>query len=181
MAVEILLGALRIIVFLLIIICYYAGFFRRVKIEKRNIGPFKVVYKEHRGPYKGTSKIQNEIYYKLLKDYKIATYRGIGIYYDNPKKTVKEELRSVAGCILEEKYYGKMGELKKEGFQTMTIAKGNFYVSEFPFKNSLSIIAGTMKVYPKFNKFMNKKGIKEKEMVEVYDVPNKKIIYMMKE
>ena len=36
-----------------------------------------------------------------------------------------------------------------------------------------------MKVYPEINKFVEKNGLKQKEIMEVYDVPAKKIIYIM--
>jgi len=94
--------ALLIIIAVLIIlsiVAYRAGFFHPVKVTKQKVGPYKIVYEEHLGPYKETGKIQDRIYAEL-KQHNIATSRGIGIYYDNPKDTPAEECRSKVGCIL---------------------------------------------------------------------------------
>ena len=91
---------------------YYVGFFAKIQIEEREVGPFKVVYEEHIGDYRGTGKIMDEIYHSLLDD-GIETYKGFGIYYDDPKTTEKDKLRSIAGCILEENDHLKISELQK--------------------------------------------------------------------
>ena len=181
MALQILSGVFNFLFFLVIILFYYAGGLKRIRIFKGKFGPFVLVYDDHTGPYNGTSKIQNDIYNKLLKEHKIQTFQGFGIYYDNPKKVPKNELRSIAGCILEKKDQNKKKELLQAGFKIKEIKQSEFYWTEFPFRNSLSIMVGIMKVYPRFKKFLKKNNIKENEMMEIYDVPKKKIIYLMKE
>ncbi|MFW6222251.1 MAG: hypothetical protein ACOC3T_01430, partial [Bacteroidota bacterium] len=53
-----------------------------------------------------------------------------------------------------------------------------YIVAEFPFKGKLSIIFGIMKVYPSIEKFVKKKGYSnDGAVMEIYDVPNKKILY----
>jgi hypothetical protein len=184
---EIDMTILKIIfsIFLLILISVaiffnYIGFFSKVVIEEKQMGPFTLVYDEHKGDYKGTAKIQDNIYYSLLNDYKIETFHGFGIYYDDPKTVPTEKLRSIAGCILEKSDYEKIETLKEKGFKIKKIPKQNSVVVEFPFRNTFSIIAGIMKVYPKIEKYIEENNLTKNEMMEIYDNPSKKIIYLMK-
>jgi predicted XRE-type DNA-binding protein len=51
---------------------------------------------------------------------------------------------------------------------------------EFPYKNSFSIIAGIIKVYPKIEQYIQDNNLKTNEIMEIYDVPSNKIIYLMR-
>jgi hypothetical protein len=180
MAVKIISGVLALFIIGLIAFFGHIGVFSKVVIDEKEMGPFVLVYNEHKGDYKHTAKIQDDIYYSLLNDHKIETYKGFGIYYDNPKKVPVEELRSIAGCILEPSDYDKIEMLQENGFNIKEIPQQNSIVTEFPFKNQFSIIAGIMKVYPKIEKYIEKHNLTTSEMMEIYDVPSKKIIYLMK-
>jgi len=177
---KIIFGIFLLLLIGVVIFLNYIGFFSKIVIEEKQMGPFILVYGEHKGDYKGTAKIQDDIYYSLLNDNKIETFKGFGIYYDDPKKVPTEELRSIAGCILEKSDYKKIETLKERGFKIKEIIKQNSIVVEFPFKNTFSIIAGIMKVYPKFEEYIEKNNLTKNEMMEIYDNPSKKIIYLMK-
>ena len=177
---KIIIGIFLLVLIGVAIFLNYIGFFSKMIIEEKQMGPFVLVYDEHKGDYKGTAKIQDDIYYSLLNNYKIETFKGFGIYYDDPKKTPTEKLRSIAGCILEKSDYEKIETLKEDGFKIKEIVKQNSVVVEFPFKNTFSIIAGIMKVYPKIEKHIEENNLTKNEMMEIYDTPSKKIIYLMK-
>lgn len=79
---------------------YYGGF-KKIHVETKQAGGEVFVYEEHIGPYSETGKIADKIYYALLNEDKIETFRGCGIFYDNPKQVESDKLRSEIGCILE--------------------------------------------------------------------------------
>jgi len=172
----IIIGILGLIAVLLMGYLYYMGFFNKIEITEKEMGPYKVVFKEHIGDYKETGKIMDEIYYSLLDD-DVETYKGFGIYYDDPKVVEKDKLRSIAGSIIEEKDYDKIDKLKDKS-DIKTIDKTRSITTEFPFRNKMSVIFSLMKVYPELNKYIDSKGYKKGDVMEVYDVPNKKINYV---
>jgi hypothetical protein len=157
----------------------YIGLFGKVTIEEKEMGPFVLVYEEHKGDYRGTAKIQDDIYNSLLKDYEIETFKGFGIYYDKPGEVPTDELRSIAGCILEESDYDKIDFLEEKEFNIREIPGQDSIVAEFPFKNKFSIFVGIMKVYPKIEDYIKEHNLANNEMMEIYDIPSKKIIYLM--
>lgn len=160
----------------LFVFSYYGGFKKvNCRIEKQ--GGETLVYKQMTGDYAKSGKLMDEIYYSLLNDYGIETFKGFGMYYDNPKEVEKSELRSEVGCIIEEKDTSRLAEIK-EDFKIKTFPEGSFAVAEFPSKGKLSVFFGIMKVYPAIDKFVEKQGYKKEGYVmEIYDVPNKKILY----
>ncbi len=168
-----------IVVIVSIVFLNYIGFFSNIIIEEKEMGPYVLVYENHKGDYKGTAKIQDDIYYSLLSNHNIKTYKGFGIYYDNPKEVATENLRSIAGCILDKSDYDKKDYLIKSGYNINEIATRKSLVVEFPYKNNFSVVAGIMKVYPKIEKYIKENGLENKEMMEIYDVPGGKIIYLM--
>jgi hypothetical protein len=172
----IIIGVLGAIAVLLLFYLYYMGFFNKIEITEKEMGPYKVAFKEHIGDYKETGKIMDEIYHSLLDD-GVETYKGFGIYYDDPKVVKKDKLRSIAGSIIEEKDYDKIDKLKDK-YGIKTIDKTRSITTEFPFKNKMSIMFGIMKVYPELNKYIDSKGYKRGYVMEIYDVPNKKTIYV---
>ncbi|OGF28472.1 hypothetical protein A2331_05085 [Candidatus Falkowbacteria bacterium RIFOXYB2_FULL_34_18] len=163
---------------LVLLFAWYVGFFYKIEITEREMGPYYVVYEGYEGPYQDTGKIQEKIYQKLLLEEEIRTYKGFGIYYDDPQKVVKDKLRSDTGCILEDGSVERIHELQNKQYQLKKIDKKNSLVVEFPFKNRVSIMAGVFRVYPRINEYMSEKGYGEVPMMEIYDVLNKKIIYI---
>ncbi len=160
----------------IIIYAYYGGFINlKCKIEKK--GGETVVYKNVTGDYRLTGIVMDEIYYGLLNEYKIETYKGYGKYFDNPKKVEKSKLRSEAGSIIEQRDLDKLNELPRD-FLVKKMAEGRFITTEFPYKGKMSVIFSTMKVYSTLNKFAQNNGYNDDgAVIEIYDIPNKKILY----
>ncbi len=172
-----------IIIFLIIvgvIVVYlgYFGFFMMVAVREMDMGPYTLVYKKHVGDYGKTPAIQNEIYYSLLNNEKIRTTKGFGIYFDDPREVKKENLRSFVGCILEKNDAANAGRLKA-AYSLMEYPRSRSVVAEFPFRGKLSIIAGIMKAYPAIERYVKDKGYRQAPVMEIYDVPAKKIVYAL--
>ncbi len=165
-----------ILVIFAIVFVYYGALIKvTCRIEKQ--GGEKLIYKQMTGNYAKSATLMDEIYYSLLNDYAIDTYKGFGIYYDNPKEVEKSKLRSEIGCIIEDKDSSKLTQIP-EGLSIKTFPERSYIVAEFPSKGKLSILFGIMKVYPAIEKFVEKNGYKkEGAVMEIYDVPNKRIVY----
>ena len=173
---KVVLIVLALLVVLLIAVFAYYGGFTKVSFRIENQGGETVVYENFTGDYSQTAKVGDKVYYALLNDEKIETTKGIGIYYDNPKKVEKEKLRAESGCIVENVDSATIARLA-EKYKVKTLPQSDFVVAEFPFKGKLSVLFGIMKVYPALDKFNKAHGYAESPITEIYDVPNKKIIY----
>lgn len=170
----IIIGA--ILALIAIVIAYYGGF-KKVNFRVEEQGGETLVFKDMIGDYAKSKKLSDDVYYTLLNDYEIETFRGFGIYYDNPKEVEQSKLRSEIGCIIEEKDTSKVSQIRGE-LKIKTYPEKAYIVTEFPFKGTLSVIFGVMKVYPTMDKFAEENGYKKDgAIMEIYDVPNKKIIY----
>jgi len=165
------------ILILIIGFAAYSGFFSKVNITEKEVGPFMLIYEERTGDYKESGKAMDRIYDSLINDEGIETYKGFGLYYDNPKTTETENLRSDVGCILEETDYDAIDQLK-EKFSIREYPATNAVVVEFPYRNTFSIFAGVMKVYPKLGTYRDLRGYKDVPVMEIYDIPAKRIIYI---
>lgn len=154
---------------------YYGGFYD-VKIRIETVGGETVVYKKVTGDYKQTSSVTDEVYRYLLNDLRIKTYKGVGIFYDNPKNMKKEELRSEVGCIIEPEDIPKLDTTLCK-YEIKTLPYSESVVTEFPFKGGMSVLIGLIRVYPKLEDYVKIHHLPEHPVVEIYDVPSKKITY----
>ncbi len=162
-----------------ILLIYLSGYglFSSVKITEKNVGPYLLIYEKHIGDYKNAGSVMDKLYYDLKDNYKIETTKGFGLYYDNPQDVAKEELRSIIGCIVEEKTIEDLKDLNnKYGIQEYPISKS--VVAEFPFKGKMSIILGIFKVYPKLGAYLEKHEYSPAPVMELYDQPSEKIEYI---
>ncbi|MBU1077398.1 MAG: GyrI-like domain-containing protein [Spirochaetes bacterium] len=155
----------------------YSGLFTKVVISEKMTGPYQLVYERYTGDYKETGKVMDKIYYALKKDMKVETFKGFGIYYDDPREKKKEELKSDVGIILEKKDYKKIPLIKKK-YSVKKISKVKSIVAEFPFRTEFSVFIGIMKVYPVLQSYILQNKYRNTPVMEIYDVPQKKIIYV---
>jgi len=177
---KIILIIVAVLLVTLVAVYAYYGGFEKVEIKIERAGGETIVYEEMTGDYAKTGEVtNNKVYYALLND-SVETYKGIGIFYDDPKKVAKENLRYEAGCILENNIDSAKLEILKEKYKIKTLPEKEYLVSEFPFKGMMSVLVGIMKVYPAVDKYLEGKNIKKADaMMEIYDVPNKKLYYRM--
>lgn len=171
--ILIIFGALII---LFVGIYAYCGGFRKIEIKVENQGGETIVYESVTGDYGNTAEYTNKIYYALMNDEKIETTKGVGVFYDNPQTVDKDKLRSDVGSILDYTDSTIISKLSGK-YQIRTLPEGDYIVAEFPLKGGMSFMVGIMKVYPALNKYRKEHGYKRSPVTEIYDVPNKKIIY----
>jgi hypothetical protein len=172
---------LTVVVSLLIIalaFTWYSGDFTRIKAEETVEGGYKVAGLEFTGSYSKAGKSISEVD-KKLKDMGVNCSKGFGIYYDDPKITPQEKCRSFVGNILEEKDFYKIPELKLAGLKIDSIPKSKAVVAVFPAKTFLSYMIGPLKAYPVLSQYINENKYKVTFSLEVYDMPEKRITYMM--
>ncbi len=81
---TILISIHILIAFILIIYTYYGGF-KKMEFVISEQGGETLVYENLTGDYKQSPVIMDKVYYSLLNNDKIETYKGFGIYYDNPQ------------------------------------------------------------------------------------------------
>ena len=167
-----------VIIVLVIIVgtvyAYYGGF-RTIKFTEEIQGGETLVYEEMMGDYSQSPTVQMKIYEALLNE-GIETTKGFGIYYDDPKTVETSQLRSEVGCIVEGLDCEAIAQLS-EKYNVKTLPAGNCIVTEFPNKGMLSILIGIIKVYPALETYCKQQGANNSPVMEIYDVPNKKIIY----
>ena len=170
----IILGLIVVIIAALFI--YYGGL-RRVDFSIAKQGGETLVYVEQVGDYSKSAGPIDKMYYSLLNEEGIETFRGFGIYYDNPREVEKSRLRSEVGNILEDPDPAILKKLEGK-YNIKTLPEKEYIVTEFPYRGKLSVIIGIMKVYPAMNRFVRDNGFDEDGWVmEIYDMPGKKIVY----
>lgn len=153
------------------------GLFATVEITEKNAGPYLMVYTPHIGDYKNVSPVMQTLYDDLKDNFNITTTRGFGLYYDPPQEVPVEELRSIVGCIIDNKTIEEITELgTKYGIATYPASVS--VVAEFPYKSQVSIFLGIFKVYPKLDEYLNGKNAPKIPIMELYDQPNGKIEYI---
>lgn len=146
----------------------YMGFFSKVAITEKQMGPLTFVYASHRGDYSKAGPVMDKVYKRLLSEFNVKGSRGMGIYYSDPKTTKTEDLKSEVGCLLERSDESKAGMIMKKMRVRIMFPK-EYYTAEFPRKNNMSIILGIIKVYPEMNRYMKAKGYKMTPAIEIYE------------
>lgn len=165
------------LIILILLFLAWLGAFQKVHVYAARQGGETLVYETIKGDYRQSTAAMDRIYYQLLNEDKIETFKGFGIYYDDPKKVSKEKLRSEAGCILELADMAKREALAGK-YQLKVIPEADYLVAEFPLKNKMSIFMSIAKVYPALNKYAEQYNYNPDGFVmEIYDIPNKKILY----
>lgn len=169
-----------IIVILAVIFLSYYGAFTKIEVGYERQGGETLIYEEIKGDYRQSANSMDKVYYALKNDHGIATTNGFGIYYDNPQKVETSKLRSEAGCIIPQGVEIDNDAIS-EKFKIKQFPDERYIVTSFPYKNKMSVIFSIMRVYPKLREFAEKNGHSlEAPVMEIYDVPNKKILYRMK-
>jgi len=165
-----------VLVLLLGTVYAYYGGFRTITFTEEIQGGETLVYEDMIGDYSQSHNVQMKIYYALLNDEQIETTKGFGIYYDKPKEVETSRLRSEVGCIVEGLDSTAIAQLS-EKYLVKTLPESYCIVTNFPNKGMLSVLIGLVKVYPALEAHCRQRGSCIGPVMEIYDVPNKKIIY----
>lgn len=156
-----------------------AGLFYNVQVQEGTSGPYTLVYVEQTGNYGKAGETGMKVYQDLIKEFGITTTKGFGIYLDDPKTVPEARLRSEVGCILEGNDIKKAPALKKK-FKVKTLDRKKSLIATHPFNNPLSIMLGITKVYPQFGKIATENKSVYTVTMEIYDMPAKQIVYVMR-
>lgn len=173
---KIIIITVVVVVTIFLTLLNYYGFFKKLQVVQSDFDECWFVYKTCVGPYNKTAATSDSIYYDLLNNEKIETYKGMSIYYDNPKETSPDSCRSAIGCILDPKDLDKI-ETLKEKFQVIQLEKRSSYGATLPYKGTVSVIVGVLRAYPALSRFMQDLGKESKPVAELCDVPVKSIFY----
>jgi hypothetical protein len=176
--IKIILSILLILIIGILIFGWVNGLFTPVTVIEKEEGGYKLAGMEYVGAYKNAGKFMNEVEMKL-KNAGLECKKGFGIYYDDPKTTPEEKCRSFVGGVLEGNDYSKIPDLESVGFKVDSIDIASSMVVEFPIKSDFSYMIGPMKAYPAISKQIMEKGYKVNVSLEVYNKPEKKIVYIM--
>jgi len=174
---KLIVSVLGVLIILIVVTLSYYGLFTRVSIAEKDMGGFWLLYEQHVGAYKEVGPVMDKIYSRLLGEDAIEASRGFGLYYDDPKKVKKENLRSVVGCILDKQDENRIDYLKKN-YKIKYYPASKSVVAEFPFKGTLSIFLGIFKVYPQLAEYITQHNYPPGPIMEIYDTPNEKIFYV---
>ncbi|PJZ51756.1 GyrI-like domain-containing protein [Leptospira adleri] len=166
---KILTLSILIIVSCLLGFLFYLGAFDRVQVKEDTLGPLYVLSHERIGDYNNIGATF-EVLQKELPAKGIQNFKLFGIYLDNPNEVPKDKLRSEVGAILSEPL-SKVPEGLSLDLKLRTIPKKRYVLSEFPFRNFLSIFLGIYKVYPKVFQACEERGcnLKGKYSMEIYE------------
>jgi len=161
-----------------IIYVYYGGLTTIVFSNPAQGGEI-LIYKEVTGDYANTSNITDEVY-NQLKNIGIETYKGFGIFYDNPDEVERTKCRSEIGCILEPNDIDKLPEIEKY-FKVKTFPTGQYTSTDFPFKGTISIFIGMFKVYSAINVIKEEKNelYVDGPIMEIYNMKDNIITYRL--
>ncbi len=167
---------LRIILVILVLSVlnrWYLGGFSQLEVKEQAVGPYTLAYMNFTGEYAKVWPTMDEVY-TMLSWAGIVSYTGIGIYYDDPSVVSGSDLRSDIGAIVTTADAAKL----TQGLSIKTIDTAQRMIIEFPFKNSISIMAGVIKVYPLLKEYMKAKWYTSVPITELYATSAKKIYYI---
>lgn len=166
------------IVLIFFIILVHYGLFSQIEFTKTQSGPYTLVYEKYIGDYSKMGKVTDKIYYYMKNETKISPEKGFGIFYDDPQKVAPEKCRSVVGVILENASREDIEKIEKE-YKVKTLPQSRSIMTEFPLKGNLSYMLGAIRVYPEMMRYVQNKQIKPSFPMEIYDLKNEKIYYLM--
>lgn len=159
---------------------FNAGIFAKTIVSEQVIGPYTLVFLEHKGAYEGALKAKRKIYNTLLAEFNIRPARGFVIYYDDPEKVKKDDLRSDVGYIIDDESDRQKLELVKSKFLVKELNPKKSITCTLPFNNGLSAMIGGIKAYPAMSKYAESISYPVEYSMEIYDMPGKKITFVLR-
>lgn len=174
-------GTIAVLLILFVAVFGWLGGFGNFEVVEKELGPFYLVYQEHRGDYAKVGRIIPEVK-KELDLRKVGSERYFGLYRDDPRVLKKDDLRSLAGCAVNAADFEVLQGLTPP-YQVRRLEKKKYAVVEFPFKNQMSMLMGLSRVYPALESYFSKHGYIRNEVIEFYDNPERfkdaRISYLM--
>ena len=150
------------------------GLLVSVTFDTEDVAAMNLAYKLHVGDYAKSAQSMDAVY-RELQQQGVTDVTAFGLFYDNPQTTSRETLRSLTGCIIKNASdYEQIEHIKKSVLPASTSL-----VATFPYKSSFSIAIGAIKVYSALAKHRMQHGTPEVPVMEIYDMDNRQIIYVV--
>lgn len=166
---KIILTTVFIVAAFFTYLAFYLGYFLPVEITEEDAGPFRVLSKNHLGPYHKIVPTIEEVE-TWGKAHGLSCKLTFGVYEDDPSKVEDVRLRSRGGCVLSENE--APDDDLPEGFKIEELPAGFFVKAVF--EGSPGI--GPFKVYPMLQQRMEEKKYKMQGwgVIEIYEVKGPK-------
>lgn len=154
---------------------YYGGNYA-IEVKEEQQGGEILVYENLTGDYSQAASVSNKLYYKLLCNDSVNSSRAFAIYYDDPTKVKKGELRSIVGCVIDDIDSLKLADLKSK-YNVKVFPKAKYMTAQFPMEGYPSILVALNKVYPALNRYAANNEYGNGSVMEMYDMKSKMIYY----
>ncbi|NLE00600.1 MAG: hypothetical protein GX640_12075, partial [Fibrobacter sp.] len=131
-----------VVVCLMVLVAYMAGIFDTVTFTHTEVGPYNLIYREHRGQYAGIRFLMNDVFKHVISSQKkVKIQYGFAIFYDDPSKVPQDSLRCITGVITD-----SIVQTTKP-YKSATFKRTDALITEFPVRSPLSYTTGYYKYY----------------------------------
>lgn len=154
-------------------VAYYAGMFDPLEITEEQCGPFRLMYREYRGPYKAVRLMMNNVYRYARDTLHLKTETGFAVFYDDPQSRA-DMLRSISGVIIDD-------SLKSlpPPYKTGTFRRTEAVVGRFRLRSFFSYATGSYKFYEGLSRFSAAQKINRSgPVMEIYEPSHRSLRFI---
>jgi hypothetical protein len=163
-----------VLAIVVIILLWYVGFFGSYGVMEKLVGPYIFVYENVNEKIENSQEVQNRVFNTLRSD-GFHPRKHFGIYIFGKAKK-QDSIK--AGCLIETEDSIKLNNYENK-YKILRFEKQFALTAEFPYQNRYSTISGMIRVYPSIKKYAKIKSFVLLPIIEIYDLPQKNIIYIM--
>ncbi|MDG1253119.1 MAG: hypothetical protein P8N56_05505 [Schleiferiaceae bacterium] len=145
----------------------YLGLFAKLEVQTGTEGGYLLGGFYHQGPYE-------EIGPTFIRTAQAADSLGfptdtlIGVYFSDPENVPADSLESYVGAVMASGDLSYVGNIDPGHLSLLPIYEGAALFVDFPRKNDLSLIIGSIRVYPFLTEEAKKRGFEVGQVYEVY-------------
>jgi hypothetical protein len=154
-------------------IFYLIGLFDPIAVTVETRGPYRLIYRDYRGPYRGVPFIVNTVYRYAHDTLRLTTAIPFAIYYDEPKLSGGDSLRSIGGVTTDSV------PVLKPGVHSAVFGKTDAVVGTFTLRGFFSTAIGSYKFYSALPRYLDGHKLRRNgPAMEVYDAAHRTIYYI---
>ena len=152
---------------------YYTGMFDHMEITRESRGPYCLVYREYRGPHKGTRYMMNTVYRYVRDSLQLSTGTGFTVFYDNRRQKPDRLIRSISGVVVADSI------TVPSSCKSWLFKRCDAVVGRFRLRSFFSYAIGSYRFYSQLAGVVEKKHLEYAgPVLELYDMPAKTIWYI---
>ena len=152
---------------------YYIGMFDRLELTRESRGPYHLVYREYRGPYKGVRYMVNTVYRFARDTLQVSTGTGFAAFYDNPQQQQGRHPRSIGGVVVYDSITVPFP------YKNWLFKQCDAVVGRFQLRGFFSYAIGGYRFYSRLGGVVEKNSLElAGPVLELYDKPNKEIRFI---